>query len=351
MNLPMDWNGVLRLRKMPILPTLLAFFLLGYSYAQAQSDSVIYDGFTEPWADIMISGHDLGRIESIHVKMGNYVHDGQLLAQIDDSLQQSNLRISRAQAEMSGEIDLAEAEAEVAKTRRDKLRQLVRDRLARPDELQRAESDYASAAAQVTIAKEQQRLRNMQVERDVLQVGRKRLTAPQAGLIARVLHSEGEFLTPADPALFRLIVVDTLQAVFNINVEHVERLHVGDQVQVHLRSHAQTVVGTVDQISPSIDGESGTIQVRVAIQNPGRIYRAGDRCSMQVAAAGDRQPRSAAMRKSIPSRETIRSGLVSSEAATARSQSDRIQRTSKPELSSNTIDAADMDSRSQRMPS
>ncbi|WP_413431348.1 efflux RND transporter periplasmic adaptor subunit [Crateriforma spongiae] len=243
---------------------------------------LVFDGFTEPAEDVLVSGVDLGRLTAIHVRMGDRVSKGDLLAQLDDQLQESALRISQAQADMTGEIRMAVAEQKLQQLKTESLRKLAADGMARPEELQRAEADLEAAKARVEIAQEQQRLRRLQVQRDQIELNRRKVLAPCDGRIARVMHAAGEYLTPADAVIFRLIATDTLDAVFNVPVEHIHHVQMGQTVSVFLRSQGKTVDGTVDRISPAIDGESGTVQVKVLLDNRDETFLAGDRCTLQL---------------------------------------------------------------------
>ena len=65
----------------------------------------------------------------------------------------------------------------------------------------------------------------------------------------------------------------------------------------------KAVVGTVDEISPVVDAQSGTIKVKVRIDNPNGLILSGERCSVDIP-IGD-QPsnqESAATNKSVAHR-------------------------------------------------
>ena len=49
--------------------------------------SAEYDGFTEPKYDLLVAASEMGRIQSIEVKIGDQVKQGQLLAKLDDEMQ------------------------------------------------------------------------------------------------------------------------------------------------------------------------------------------------------------------------------------------------------------------------
>jgi len=266
-----------------------------HCYGQA-TNALIYEGFTEAEQDIMVSASELGMLTRVHVQMGDRVQAGQVLAELDDSQQRAVVRISRAQSQMTGDLDLAVAEERMYRDKTETLREMLADGLARPDEFERSETSWLMAQARVTQAREQQQLRRLQLQRDELQLARRRIVAPMDGVIARVLHQRGEYLTPADSNVFEMLGDRSLDAVFNISVEDLVHIQIGMPVRVFLRSRSETVEAEISQVSPSIDGRSATVQIRVRIENPDGEYLHGDRCTLRLVPGAQRRPSSALKR-------------------------------------------------------
>ena len=249
--------------------------------AQGPSSGMIYEGFTQPRYAVMVAATEIGQLETVYVQIGDLVKAGQTIAQLENSLQESSVKIARNQAKMRGELDAARAEATMHRNRAATVRQLAAKEMARPDELVRAETDLQIAEAREVAALEQQQLRQLELERYELQLSRRRVNSPMTGVISKVFHQPGEYLTPGDPAVVELLVIDELVAVFNIHSEEAVGLQVGSPVVVSLRSVSQDIRAHLTTISPEIDGESGTVEVRVVLDNHDRKLRAGDRCTLQ----------------------------------------------------------------------
>lgn len=246
------------------------------------SPTMIYEGFTEPRHDIMVAATEIGRIESLDVEVGDHVEAGQEVGHLEDALQASSVKIAQLQAEMTGELEAARAETSLHRSRTETLRVLAADGMARPDELVRAQTDLQIANARFVAAQEQVSLRKLELERHQLQLERRRIRVPMDGVISEVFHKPGEYLTPGDPAVVRLLVMDKLFGVFNIPVEDTAFLKIGSPAKVYLRSSSKTIEATITSIAPHIDGESGTVQVRVELDNTDRQLRCGDRCTLRL---------------------------------------------------------------------
>ena len=102
------------------------------------------------------------------------------------------------------------------------------------------------------------------------------------GVISKVFHQAGEYVTPGEPAVVRLLVIDTIDAVFNVPVEDVAAIKPGTPVVIYLRSSGVTLDAHITVIAPDIDGESGTVEVRVQLDNGDGRLLVGDRCTLQL---------------------------------------------------------------------
>ena len=251
-------------------------------HAVAASPTMVYEGFTQPQHDIMVAAAEIGRLDAVHVAVGDRVVAGQVIGQLEDALQAASVEIAEMQAVMTGEWDAAKAEAELNRGRADKLRKLASEGMARPDETLRAEADLQISLARQLAAEEQLRLRGLELKRYRLQLERRKIRSPMDGVISKVFHQAGEYVTPGEPAIVRLLVLDTIDAVFNVPIEDVAGMKPGAPVVVFLRSSSVTLDAHISVIAPDIDGESGTVEVRVQLDNGDRRLLVGDRCTLQL---------------------------------------------------------------------
>ncbi|OYP31162.1 efflux RND transporter periplasmic adaptor subunit [Rhodopirellula sp. MGV] len=248
---------------------------------RSPSLSLDYEGFTEPRYDILLAATEIGRLDSVDVEVGDVIEEGQVVAKLEDGLQAEAVATADWRSKMRGETDAAEADVKLKELRLQQLRSLEEQSMARPDELKRAMADWEIAKARQLAAQEQDQLRQLELRRYQLQLERRKIKAPMRGVVAEVFHAPGEYITPADPAVIRLVVNEQLYGVFNIPVEEISMIRQGDIVSVHVMSVSTSINATVESIAPDIDGESGTIEVRVLIDNRDGKLRSGDRCQMK----------------------------------------------------------------------
>ncbi len=255
---------------------------------QDSEEQYAYDGFLEPSDDVMVSAVEIGRLEKVNVKVGDRVTAGQELARLEDTIQVVSLEAAEQLASMHGELDAAAAERRYSQSRVEQLRALVRSGNARPDELTRAETDYEITQARHLAAEESHATRALDVKRNQIQLERRRVISPITGVVSGVLREPGEYVSPGDSAIFRVISKAELIAVFNLPAADAMQLQVGQSVPLKPRTIPSTVSGIIESISPLIDGESGTVAVRVRLNNQDETLIPGDRCVMDSV---DRLPR------------------------------------------------------------
>ncbi|EMI15639.1 secretion protein HlyD family protein [Rhodopirellula maiorica SM1] len=283
------------------------------SPAYSQPQTLIYDGFTEPQHDIMVAAAEVGLLLSMEVEIGDAIKAGQIIGRLDEDVQVSAVKLAELQANMRGNEDAARVEAELQRQRVGMVRTLAAKDMARPDELRRTEADLEIAEARLVAAQEQSRLRRLELERYQLQLQRRKIVAPVSGVIAELFREPGEYVSPSDPVIARLLVMDRLIGVFNVPAEEIGRLSVGTPARVFLRSNGNTIDTKISSIAPDIDGESGTVQVRVELDNIEHQLRAGDRCTLSILSSSQRNHAKA---KQSVSQRPDRSDLLSPQGAT-----------------------------------
>jgi RND family efflux transporter MFP subunit len=264
-----------------------------------RSSPQMHEGFTIPKHDILVAASEIGRLSTLTVVVGNRVKTGDIIGILEDGVQNASVNIAIVQSQMTGELDAAKAEVELRLLRVQNLRQLSIDRMARPDELARAEADLKIAIAKHKVAEEERVLRQMDLERRRMDLERRQIFAPMDGVIADVYHKPGEYITPGDPAVVRLLAIDKLYAVFNIPVEEARYIRENSMAKIYLRGAQVTLDSRVSSVAPLIDGESGTVEVRFELDNAKRILLSGDRCTLTLL------PSAAGATRSIPTRTAM----------------------------------------------
>ena len=183
---------------------------------------------------------------------------------------------------MHGRLAIARAELNLKRERLDKLAELETRDNARPEEVERAQADVAIAEGQLLAIHEELAIKQRQYERAKIQLGRRTIRAPMSGVVARLFKEEGEYIGPNDPQLLTIVQLDPLLAAFSVPSDDSRRMHVGQQVSIELPKSEVYVQGTIEFVVPVVDGESGTVRVRVRLENAEGRYYSGEPCFLVI---------------------------------------------------------------------
>ena len=258
------------------------FALILFGLALDTASGVELDGFTEPYRTIHVAASETGIITKIHVREGDVVKEGQLLAQLDDDVHLALLAIAEQAMNAKGRLDTTLADLELKTSRCEKLKRLRADGHARQEEVDRAATELAVAEGQVETAREDLLIKRLEFDKLRTQLERRSIRCTTDGVVAELHKNEGEFVAPNDPELLTVVELDPLVAVFSIMRPLADRLKVDSTLKVRFPESKDEVKGTIEFISPITDAESGTVRIKIRVDNPEGRYRSGERCVIDV---------------------------------------------------------------------
>lgn len=239
-----------------------------------------YDVFLEPNKIVNISSPFNGRIDQINVRVGDRVVTGQILAELDTGVLKAQLELASKAAAFHGRIDSAKARVKMQKDRYAMLLALEKSGNARPQEMTRARTDLIIAKAELLSAREDQKLRELEADVIRARIEENRLRSPIDGIVVKVSKEQAELVGGADRQGFITIVqLNPLQALFHLPPAIVEKIRVGSDVEVEVDD--KPVTAKIDYISPVINGQSGTVEVRIIIENGDNLLTSGQRCILR----------------------------------------------------------------------
>jgi multidrug efflux pump subunit AcrA (membrane-fusion protein) len=202
-----------------------------------------------------VPAEEAGALKKIYFRENQEVKPGELIAEIDDSQAKkaqataaAKVAAGEKEAESDVEVRLSVANIEVAKAEKDQYEKACKDtpNTFSTFELRRKQFEYV--AAMLRKDKSMQDMQVAQLKVDVqkaelasvdLDVERRKIKAPLAGLVNYCNHEEGEWVKPGDPVL-QIIPLGTVRVVGELD----ERLNPEDvdgqpvKVTVKLRGPA-----------------------------------------------------------------------------------------------------------------
>jgi len=180
-----------------------------------------------------------GRIKGIYVEEGQYVKQGQLLAELD-------------QEEISAQVKQAESLYQDAQRQLKRLSQLHLKKLIPLAELQSAETQVDVSASNLRIAKFNQKHSSIK--------------APVSGTILKRLVEENEFVASFQASMLLGAEKQGWIVRSKISDKDIIRVSVGDPALIHLDAYQHTPFsGFVSEVSAAADERSQLFEIEVAL--------------------------------------------------------------------------------------
>ena len=247
----------------------------------AQSEAFEIEGFTEPFRKIDLSSDETGAIATLDVREGDRIDANAVIATLDSRVQKIQLEIAKKLSESTSQRTGAAQALQKREVIVRKLRQMQQRGHASESELIRADMELSIAESKYQISVEEAAVREIEAKRAAVQLERRTVRAPFPGLIAKIHSREGEFLSPLHPEVCTIVQVDKLLATFNIPSSDAEKFHAGDEFELRL-ANGQTVSAEVYQIGVETDSQSGTVEIKLVIDNSDYRIRSGEIVSISI---------------------------------------------------------------------
>ena len=211
------------------------------------------EGVVEAVRSSVIGADVAGRVTALLVKAGDRVQAGQVLARIDERVAAQQAVASQAQV-AAAQAQLAAAQADF-----DRRQKLYEQKFLSKAALDRAESDYKSAAAQA-------KAQIAQASVAGVQTGLHTLTAPYNGVVAETNIELGDMVMPGKP-LLSVYDPSALRVTINLPQSQLANLKSAPVTMEIPGVNAPTIsiaAGNV-VVLPTADPVSHMVQVRIAL--------------------------------------------------------------------------------------
>lgn len=193
-----------------------------------------------------------GRVVSVPVDAGDWVRAGQVLAVIDRSVQNQQVRSARAQ------VDVAQADADLAQSNLDRALQLVDRGFVSQAEVDRLRATRDAARARVNVAE-------AQVAELLARNARLNVVAPASGLVLERNVEPGQTVSGGVGSLFTIARGGEMELLAEVNESELAQISVGTQAEVTPVGSAKTFSGQVWQLAPTIEEQDRQGTARIAL--------------------------------------------------------------------------------------
>jgi membrane fusion protein, macrolide-specific efflux system len=154
-----------------------------------------------------------GRVEKIHVAIGDRVNKGDLIAEIDPTVYQSTVRKDRANLDnLKAQLNQQSAELALARQQLDRNTRMLASKAVSQDTVDQAEAAAKVAEAKVTATKAQIKASEATLSGDLANLGYTKIYSPMTGTVVSQTTLEGQTVNASQsaPVIVQVAQLDTM---------------------------------------------------------------------------------------------------------------------------------------------
>jgi RND family efflux transporter MFP subunit len=224
-----------------------------------------------------------GRLQRVNVKLGDSVKRGQIIAVVEDSEIQEQVRQADASfAVGQATIRQREADLKLAKTNLDRSRSLYERQLLPQQTFDDTEARYQAALAQLDLAKAQFEQAKARREELRITLNNTRIASPVDGFVGKRYVDQGAFVGPNSPVA-SVVDIRTVRMVANLVERDVKRVGTGTSAAVEVDAFpGEKFSGRVSRVAPVFDPATRTAEMEIEVPNPGFRLKPGMYARVQL---------------------------------------------------------------------
>ncbi|WP_301099313.1 efflux RND transporter periplasmic adaptor subunit [Otariodibacter sp.] len=202
-------------------------------------------GYIRPKQGTILSSQTSGTVSKILVKAGDQVKKGQLLVELDSSVEKATLKVS-------------EAQLPAAKANYDRFRSLIASKSASKAEFDAAQATYNQLLANIESLK--------------ATIQRRQIYAPFNGKAGIVKINEGQFIA-AGTEIIRVEDRSEMKVNFSLPQTDLSRVSVGQAVSVSTDTFPDKIFSAkIIAIDPAVDNTTGLVEIEALVSDAEKLY-------------------------------------------------------------------------------
>ena len=227
-----------------------------------------------------------GIVNAVRVDRSDMVQAGDVVAELESSVEAAALELAQARAEMDAEVNLRRVNAAFGKRQKRRTEDLFQRKAISTNDMDERDTEARLASIQLRQALDNQRLAKLERQRSESVLNRRTIKSPITGVVMERFKTIGEYVE--DQPVVRIAQLDPLHVEVFVPVEHLGKVRQGMQAEVWTETVAdaswKASVSRVDRVA---DVASGTYGVRLELPNPDYSVPAGLRCQLKFIEGSD----------------------------------------------------------------
>lgn len=227
-----------------------------------------------------ITSRTSGRLVSLPLKMGQYVRNGEVVAQMEEQdYQQALTQLKADIAVIEAQKQEVRANLNLAEQEFDRDATLFGKKLLSESDLETSRTALQSQRSKLEVLQAQARQKEVAVRGGQLNLSDTRIRAQWPGggarVVSRRLVDPGAIISANTP-LLELVSVDPIIVQVPISEKDLAHVRVGQQVQMQNDAYPeQRFLGSIARLSPVLDPLTRSAEAEIQIANPKHLLKPG----------------------------------------------------------------------------
>lgn len=226
-------------------------------------------GKMEPKDYVDVGTQVSGQLKKVHVKIGDRVQRGDLLAEIDPTTYETKVRSDKANIEnLQASLIQQQAELVLARQQLGRNEELLKEHASSQDIVEQNQSALKVAIAKIAATKAQIKAAKATLDGDVANLGYTRIYAPMDGTVVSQTSLEGQTVNASQsaPVIVRVANLETMTAWAQVAEADVIKIKVGSPVYFStLGAPEKRWNGNVRQVYPTPETVNDVVLYNVLV--------------------------------------------------------------------------------------
>lgn len=247
--------------------------LLTYPVKRADvTQSVMATGILKATKNVDVGAQISGQLKKIHVKVGDRIREGQLLAEVDSTIMENTLSQSESDIKIllarqdSARIKLNQAKRNLARFKEKSLQATISVQA-----FEELETTYLLAKHDLAQANEELRKAQIEISNARKNLSFAKINAPLSGTVVEIVTQEGQTIISSQvaPTIMRVADLSNMTVEALISEVDILKVHKNDKAYFSIFGEPSVVYKTkLDLIKPSPENRNNSIFYKAQLQVP-----------------------------------------------------------------------------------
>jgi RND family efflux transporter MFP subunit len=209
-----------------------------------------------------------GRLQSVSVKLGDPVRQGQIIARVEDSEIQEQVRGAEASFKVSqASIRQREADLKLAQSSLERSKSLVERQLLPQQAYDDVDAKHQAALAQLDLANAQFEQAKARLDEVKINLSNTQIVSPVDGFVGKRFLDAGAFASTNAPVM-SVVDIRTVRMVANLVERDMRRVPAGTSANVEVDAFpGEKFRGRVSRVAPVFDPATRTAEIEIEVPN------------------------------------------------------------------------------------